>query len=83
MPTLQLKAQTTRIDSLKNKIAISNSTKGKLQALLGFCDEWESFNADTLHRYALLARQSAVALKDNDAILFSDYYLAAYLFQKK
>ena len=82
MPTLHLKAQTSRIDRLKNKIAISYSPKEKLQAWLGFCDEWESFNADTLHRYALLARQAAVALKDNYAILLSDYYLSAYLFQK-
>ena len=75
-------AQLSRLDSLKNNISIARTTSGRLQATLEFCDGWESFSPDTLYEYALLAKQLAVNGKNNDAILLSDYYLAAYLFQK-
>lgn len=79
---LHSSAQESRLDSLKNNIAIASTPSHKLQAMLEFCDGWESFNPDTLYEYALLAKQLAVDEKNKDAILLSDYYLAAYLFQK-
>ncbi len=75
-------AQLSRLDSLKKNIALASSPNNRLNATLAFCGEWESFSADTLYKYALLAKQVAVSGKNNDALLLSDYYMAAYLFQK-
>ena len=77
-----LNAQVTHIDSLKQNITNAHSPGEKLKALLDFCDEWESLNPDTLYIYTLLAKQIAASENNNDAIDQSDYYLAAYLFQK-
>ena len=79
---LDLSAQLSRLDSLKNNIAISPSSSNRLSATLAFCDEWESFSADTLYKYALLAKKNAAEEKNNNALALSDYYIAAYLFQK-
>ncbi len=79
---LDLSAQLSRLDSLKNNIAISSSSSNRLSATLAFCDEWESFSADTLYKYALLAKKNAAEEKNNNALALSDYYIAAYLFQK-
>lgn len=80
--SLNLPAQLSRLDSLKKNIAIASSPNKRLSATLAFCGEWESFSTDTLYKYALLAKQTAGAEKNSDALLLSDYYLAAYLFQK-
>jgi tetratricopeptide (TPR) repeat protein len=79
---LHSSAQLSRLDSLKNNIAIASTASGRLRATLEFCDGWESFSPDTLYEYALMAKQLAADEKNADAILLSDYYLAAYLFQK-
>ena len=75
-------AQPTNLDSFKNNISLASTPENKLQATLAFCDRWESFNPDTLYKYALSAKKFAIQLKNNTAILLSNYYLAAYLFQK-
>ena len=75
-------AQPSRLENLKNKILAAKSSPAKLEATLEFCDGWESFSPDTLYEYALLAKELAISEKNDDAILLSDYYLAAYLFQK-
>jgi two-component system, NarL family, sensor kinase len=75
-------AQVSRLDSLKKNIATANSASKRLDATLEFCDGWESFSPDSLYRYAMMAKQMAIYEKNNVAILISDYYLAAYLFQK-
>jgi signal transduction histidine kinase len=75
-------AQLSRLDSLKKNIELASSINSRLSATLTFCGEWESFSADTLYKYALTAKQTAITKKNSDALLLSDYYLAAYLFQK-
>ncbi|MEP7143461.1 MAG: sensor histidine kinase [Ferruginibacter sp.] len=75
-------AQLSRLDSLKNNITVASSPTNRLKATLAFCEEWESFNADTLYKYALLAKKNTAAEKNDDALVLSDYYIAAYLFQK-
>lgn len=75
-------AQQTFIDSLKKNITAATSLNEKLPALQAFCDQWESFNPDTLLRYALFTRNVAHSLKNSNAIMMCDYYLAACLFQK-
>ena len=79
---LHSSAQLSRLDVLKNNISIAHTSSARLEAALEFCDGWESFSPDTLYEYALLAKELAINEKNNDAILLSDYYLAAYLFQK-
>jgi two-component system, NtrC family, sensor kinase len=80
--SLHSTAQLSKLDSLKKNITTATTTSAGLQAILEFCEGWESFNPDTLYRYTLIARQSATDEHNSDAILLSDYYLAAYLFQK-
>ncbi|MES1217209.1 MAG: ATP-binding protein [Bacteroidota bacterium] len=75
-------SQSTVLDSLKDKIKNAQSATAKLNATLAFCNEWESMSPDTLYKYALGAKQSSMAVNNSDALLMSDYYLAAYLFQK-
>lgn len=76
------RAQLSRLDSLKNNIAVASSPTTRLSATLAVCEEWESFNADTLYKYALLAKKNAGEEKNNNALALADYYIAAYLFQK-
>ncbi|ASU34149.1 tetratricopeptide repeat-containing sensor histidine kinase [Mucilaginibacter xinganensis] len=73
--------QITRLDSLKHNINKAAAPQLKLQALLTFCDEWESMTPDTLHKYTQMAHKVAVGVQNKDALLQCDYYLAAYLFQ--
>ncbi|MEO7045904.1 MAG: hypothetical protein ABI091_11405, partial [Ferruginibacter sp.] len=75
-------AQLSKLDSLKQNINISRTASAKLQATIAFCDMWESFSPDTLFKYASVANEEALSLKNADALLISDYYLAAFLFQK-
>lgn len=74
-------AQTAnRTDSLKAAIQTA-SQKQKLSAVMAFCDEWESYSADTLKKYAAFASQWAREQKDQRAMILADYYQAVWLFQ--
>jgi len=75
-------AQPTRIDSLKTNIYHTANTAAKLKAVIAFCDEWDSYNPDTLYSYLLLAKKMAAEQKDDRAMLLTDYYKAVYLLQK-
>lgn len=80
--SLHPSAQLSKLDSLKQNINISRSPLAKLRATIAFCDMWESFSPDTLFKYASAAKEEAISAKNADALLISDYYLAAFLFQK-
>jgi signal transduction histidine kinase len=82
MMSLRPYAQLSKLDSLKQNINLSISPSAKLQATIAFCDMWESFSPDTLFKYASSAKATAISLNDPGALLISDYYLAAFLFQK-
>ncbi|MEO3403114.1 histidine kinase [Mucilaginibacter sp. CAU 1740] len=75
-------AQTTRLDSLKNKIGTMQTPQLKLQALFKFCDEWESMTPDTLSKFTKIADKIAIETKNNNARLQCDYYTVVCLFQK-
>ena len=79
---LDSSAQESRLDNLKKNIDLARTSSDRLKATLEFCDEWESFSPDTLYKYVLLAKELAGNEKDSNGILLSDYYMAAYLFQK-
>ncbi|HYO22048.1 MAG TPA: ATP-binding protein [Flavisolibacter sp.] len=70
----------TKIDQLRSAIH-GKASKEKLQAVLAFCDEWESFSPDTLKKYADQAGSLAREQKDQRATILASYYQAAWLFQ--
>jgi len=71
----------TRIDVLKLNITTAPTAPAKINAILDFCDQWESYNPDTLLKYAGWAKQLAVEQKDKHSDIVADYYQAVYLFQ--
>ena len=75
-------AQLSKLDSLKKNITTAQAGNAKLQATLAFCEAWESYNPDTLYKYASFAKQLSATQQNGVAALLSDYYLAAWLFQK-
>ncbi len=74
--------QTTMIDSLKRNIATAPGEAGRLTAVMAFCNQWDCFNMDTLHKYALMADSLATRQKNNTAGLYAQYYLVAWLLQE-
>ncbi|MFT3933956.1 MAG: ATP-binding protein [Chitinophagaceae bacterium] len=74
-------AQTNLLDSFKARVQISKDSTQKLQALLLFCDKWESMSPDTLKKYAAEAKQLSLKQQDLHASIFADYYMAVWLFQ--
>jgi two-component system, NarL family, sensor kinase len=70
----------TRTEQLKAAMEVSEP-KAKLAAVMAFCDEWESYSADTLKKYADIAKRLATGQKDQRAILLANYYEAVWLFQ--
>ncbi len=52
-------AQTAIADSLKLKIFAAGDAEEKLQAIIAFCDEYQSINRDTIYTYAMEAMQLA------------------------
>lgn len=75
-------SQSSRIDSLKSNIAISANEKEELNALLTFCNEWDSYSPDTLYKYAVQVKNIAALQKNTRALLAADYFLAAYEYQQ-
>lgn len=74
-------SQTRLIEKLRSGIYDARDEPSRLNALLAFCDAWESYSPDTLYKYAAAAKHLAVTQKNARAILLSDYYRAAWLFQ--
>jgi hypothetical protein len=72
----------TRTGQLKHAIEAAPGPKEKLQAVITFCDEWESFSPGTLKKYADLVRLFASQAADGRALILADYYRAAWLFQE-
>lgn len=77
----QGKAQPSRISRLKEAIERAPGPEQKRDALLAFCDEYESYSPDTLRKYARLARLYCDSVPSLRTDLLADYYEAAYLFQ--
>lgn len=75
-------SQSSRIDSLKSNIAKAANEKEHLTALLVFCNEWDSYSPDTLHKYAEQAKALASSQKNTRALLAANYFLAAYEYQQ-
>jgi signal transduction histidine kinase len=58
-----LMAQTTRIESLREKIYRANGDAQRLTAILALCEEYQSLNRDTLDYYAYHSRMLAAKIK--------------------
>lgn len=75
-------AQTHRIDSLKNKIAITTNKAEKLETILNLCKERNSISSDTLYQYAVTAKELAGSLHDPLSASWADFYIAFRLLTK-
>lgn len=80
--TFVASSQITFIDSLKNNIAYAKNSEEKLNAVMSFCNQWDSFNKDTLYKYALIADSISSQQKNSKSILYAQYYLVAWLLQE-
>jgi signal transduction histidine kinase len=76
---LVLKGQTKRIDSIRYLIVSAPSPAGKLEAMLAICEQRQSLNTDTFCLYATQAKQLAISLNNDNAMVWSDYYIASCL----
>ncbi len=61
---VQLAAQTTITDSIRNVIFSGKDKSQKLSAILDYLDQYQSLNIDTVYNYALIAME--MAAKSND-----------------
>ncbi|MEO6830983.1 MAG: ATP-binding protein [Chitinophagaceae bacterium] len=75
-------AQVTQLDSLKLRIITTKNATEKLRATMDFCNRWESYNPDTLLKYAMQVQQLAQSQNDPKNGIIGHYYYAAFLFQK-
>jgi two-component system, NarL family, sensor kinase len=78
---LSANAQTHRIDSLKNQIAITTNQKKKLETILTLCNERNSLNTDKLKYYAQEAKSLAQLQKDKVKTALAEFNIA-YAFSK-
>jgi signal transduction histidine kinase len=77
-----LSAQTARISLLKTSIRQAKNDVEKLGAIFALCEETESLPADTLYRYATIAKNMAIANYNTAAVRQAAYY-EAYSFYHK
>ena len=75
--TIPLNGQTRIIDQLKKEIRSTQDPHQKLIALFALCDQKSSLNADTLCKYASLAKESSLTQNDTTNIALAEYYMAA------
>lgn len=80
--TLHLNGQTKTIDRLKKDIETAQNPHQKLMALFAFCDQRLSLNADTLCKYASLAKQVSIIQNDMLNMALGEYYAAICLVKK-
>ncbi|MEO6832960.1 MAG: ATP-binding protein [Chitinophagaceae bacterium] len=78
----QSEAQTKRIDSLKDRVALAGNKDERLNLLQQLCRLNTSMPADTLHLYATEALQLAQQQKDKAKIWESEYIYAVSLQQR-
>lgn len=75
-------AQVNQLDSLKNEINSNNPAKKRIESVMLFCSEWDSYSPDTLWKYANLASRLVNRYGNEKQKLRTNYFLAAYYFQE-
>jgi signal transduction histidine kinase len=78
----QSKAQTNRIERLKSNFIEARLPEAKLQALFDFCEQRQSLSTDTLCKYATIAKEISVKLKNPSNIALAEYYIGNCLVKK-
>jgi signal transduction histidine kinase len=71
----QSKAQTQLIERLKYNIEEAKFPAKKLHAIFDLCEERQSLSTDTLCKYATIAKEISVKLKDLSNIALAEYYM--------
>jgi signal transduction histidine kinase len=74
-------AQEDYIGKLKQNIYAAKDEPSRLNALLEFCNQWDSYHPDTLKKYAELTQQLAIQQKNKNAELQAHYFMALWLLQ--
>ena len=77
-----LHAQSSQLEILKDNINKAANPAAKLNATIAFCEKWDSYSPDTLHKYAMLLKQLSAEQKNEKTGLYADYYLATWLYQQ-
>lgn len=72
-------AQTTTIDSLRLSFYRAISNKEKMEIAFQICEQRRSLNADSLYKYASIAKEIATANGDNNKVQLSAYFIACSL----
>ena len=72
-----LNAQTKRIANLKLVVASAKTAEAKIAALLNLCNERNSLKTVSLLEYAQSARDLALKIGDEKAVIASDFYTAS------
>ena len=67
-------SQTPVIDSLKREL--NNTSQSKISTLFGLCSHGESMPADSLAKFATMAKQISVENKNLHDQFLSDFYIA-------
>lgn len=80
--SLHLNGQTKTIDSLKKNIEAALNPHQKLMALFAYCDQRLSLSADTLCKYASLAKQVSLIQNDRINMALAEYYVATCIVKK-
>ncbi len=75
-------AQTNKIEIFKTSLNRASGATEKSEAVLALCGQAHSMNADTLYRYANLARQMAIAQNDRNKTTHADTYIEIWLGRK-
>ncbi len=71
---MQIHAQNRVVDSLKNKLQSSLSSKEQLDIYLGLCSQYRSISSDALSEFASQARKLASEQKNRIAGGWADFY---------
>ncbi len=74
--------QTHSIDSLRHQVNIAGNREKKLDAIFALCTKRHSLSADTLYKYASIAKALSEAKQNTHDIILSDYYYINYLIKK-
>jgi signal transduction histidine kinase len=71
--------QTSRIETLKAQYYVASDDGQRLKAAMDVCAESFSLNLDTLHHYALLAKNLSHELRDRHSEVLADTYIETWL----
>ncbi len=80
--SLHVSGQTRIINQLKQEISVAATPGIKLQQILALCDQRQSMSADTLYKYASMAKEISLTQNNIFNIALAEFNMANYLVKK-